>query len=195
MEEEFQALTVLTLLLGHVAQASRAISIPKERFDFDAQTEADCKFNFRFNKQEIPRLASILLLPDPVVTVGRYSASFVEATCILLNRLAWPHRLGTLTATFGRSREALSCIANTVMHHIYDQFAHLLKWDHKRLDVVWMRKCGTALHSCGAPLETCIGFIDGTVRGICRPGKKVQKVAYNGHKVSTYGFGLSHLLI
>ena len=34
---------------------------------------------------------------------------------------------------------------------------------------------------CGAPLENCFGFIDGTVRPICRPGQN-QRVVYNGHK-------------
>lgn len=33
----------------------------------------------------------------------------------------------------------------------------------------------------GAALSNCFGFVDGTVRPICRPGKD-QKVVYNGHK-------------
>ena len=36
-------------------------------------------------------------------------------------------------------------------------------------------------HNKGAPLDNCWGFIDGTVRGICRPGKD-QRVSYSGHK-------------
>ena len=33
----------------------------------------------------------------------------------------------------------------------------------------------------GTALSNCFGFVDGTVRPICRPGKD-QKVVYNGHK-------------
>ena len=33
----------------------------------------------------------------------------------------------------------------------------------------------------GSLLENCVGFIDGTVRPICKPGKE-QKKFYNGHK-------------
>lgn len=33
----------------------------------------------------------------------------------------------------------------------------------------------------GAPLDNCFGFIDGTVRPICRPNIN-QRVMYNGHK-------------
>ena len=38
-----------------------------------------------------------------------------------------------------------------------------------------------AVHSQGAPLANCWGFIDGTVRPVSRPGKN-QRVLYNGHK-------------
>ena len=37
------------------------------------------------------------------------------------------------------------------------------------------------IHEKGASLESCWGFIDGTVRPICRPGQN-QSVVYNGHK-------------
>ena len=33
----------------------------------------------------------------------------------------------------------------------------------------------------GAPLENCFGFVDGTVRPICRPNEN-QSTVYNGHK-------------
>ena len=33
----------------------------------------------------------------------------------------------------------------------------------------------------GAPLDSCLGFIDGTVRRIARPNKN-QRIVYNGHK-------------
>ena len=38
-----------------------------------------------------------------------------------------------------------------------------------------------AVYSQGAPLSNCFGFVDGTVRGIARPGHN-QRVMYNGHK-------------
>ncbi|ETV99808.1 hypothetical protein H310_07850 [Aphanomyces invadans] len=87
-----------------------------------------------------------------------------------------------MVQTFGRSREALSSIANETMLHVYHRFGHLLEWDEERLNGAWMAQCGQAIHARGAPLTTCIGFIDGTVREICRPGKSIQKAAYNGHK-------------
>ena len=38
-----------------------------------------------------------------------------------------------------------------------------------------------ATYNKGAPLENCVGFVDGTVRRIARP-KYNQRVMYNGHK-------------
>lgn len=44
-----------------------------------------------------------------------------------------------------------------------------------------MRRMAKAIYDKGAPLDHCIGFIDGTVRPITRPGL-FQKEVYNGHK-------------
>ena len=38
-----------------------------------------------------------------------------------------------------------------------------------------------AIYAKGAALSNCFGFVDGTVRPICRPTKH-QHVVYNGHK-------------
>ena len=38
-----------------------------------------------------------------------------------------------------------------------------------------------AIHAKGAALTNCWGFVDGTVRPVCRPGEN-QRVLYNGHK-------------
>lgn len=38
-----------------------------------------------------------------------------------------------------------------------------------------------AIEQKGAPLSTCIGFIDGTVRQIARPVVN-QQIMYSGHK-------------
>ena len=44
-----------------------------------------------------------------------------------------------------------------------------------------------AIHAKGAPLENCIGFIDGTFRHFCRPAKDgyngiAQRMQFSGHK-------------
>ena len=41
--------------------------------------------------------------------------------------------------------------------------------------------CLSTILQKGAPLDNCFGFIDGTVRPICRPNRG-QRTVYNGHK-------------
>ena len=37
------------------------------------------------------------------------------------------------------------------------------------------------VHTKQAPLDNCWGFVDGTTRLVCRPGKN-QRLLYNSHK-------------
>ena len=39
-----------------------------------------------------------------------------------------------------------------------------------------------AVHDKGAALRNCWGFVNGTVRLICRPNERIQKTLYNRHK-------------
>ena len=43
-----------------------------------------------------------------------------------------------------------------------------------------LEKFAQTIHNIGAPLSNCWGFVDGTVRQICRPGE-MQRTVYNGH--------------
>ncbi|MCP4800255.1 MAG: transposase family protein [bacterium] len=68
------------------------------------------------------------------------------------------------------------------MDDIYNRYSHLLT----DLNQPWLSRenlasFATAIRNKGAALENCWGFIDGTVRPICRPTQN-QRVVYNGHK-------------
>ncbi|EQC33593.1 hypothetical protein SDRG_08700 [Saprolegnia diclina VS20] len=109
-----------------------------EYFEDGAWHPLDKLTYFRFTKQQIVELVRFLCFPDEIITTHRYKADPLEAICIMLNRLALPHRLDTMVETIGRSREALSAISNHVMMHVYDCFHHLLELDEARLDAGWM---------------------------------------------------------
>ena len=49
------------------------------------------------------------------------------------------------------------------------------------LDPLKLEQYAIAVAEKGAALDNCYGFIDGTVRPICRPQDN-QRVVYNGHK-------------
>ena len=71
---------------------------------------------------------------------------------------------------------------NLVTDMIFDRFHHLFS----NLQQPWLssqnlQSFADAIHNRGAALNNCWGFVDGTVRPICRPSRN-QRVAYNGHK-------------
>ncbi|XP_066920034.1 uncharacterized protein [Clytia hemisphaerica] len=83
---------------------------------------------------------------------------------------------------FGRPVPQLSIISNKTMDIIYNNWSHLLtSFNQNWLSPANLQRYADAVHEAGGPLTTCWGFIDGTVRPICKPTRN-QRTVYNGHK-------------
>ena len=83
---------------------------------------------------------------------------------------------------FGRSVPELSLILHEVSNFIYTNHGYLLiDLDQPWLNSNHLENFARAVYEKGTALENCWGFVDGTVRPICRPGEN-QRVMYNGHK-------------
>ena len=103
--------------------------------------------------------------------------------CILLGRLAYPCRFSDLLQRFGRPVPELSLISNTVMNYIYENHQQrLTNWNQTFLNPAKLEEYAQAISDRGTALKNCFGFIDGTVRPICRPDQN-QRVVYNGPKI------------
>ena len=153
-----------------------------ERFDLQDMNDAECKAEFRVKKGDIPVLAEALGIPDSFICDQGTVSDGVEGLCLLLRRFAYPCRFSDLIHRFGRPVPVLSMISSTVMDFIYDNHSHrLTEWNDDIFDPANLLTFATAVHNKGAALDNCIGFIDGTVRPICRPGE-YQRIVYNGHK-------------
>ena len=84
--------------------------------------------------------------------------------------------------SFWKAPPVLSMIYNEVVQFMYREHGHrVTEWNHAILSPANLQIYAAAVHEKGGPLENCFGFIDGTVRPICRP-KKLQRTMYNGHK-------------
>ena len=148
-----------------------------EMFDLYAMDDMECKAEFRFRKNEIPRLAEALDIPETFFLPPRHNKSLR-----LLRRLTYPCFYSDLIPRFGQLIPELSMIYNIVLDHIYNTRGHRIsQWNNPILDHVSLERYAEAIHDKGAALDNCIGFIDGTVRSICRPGE-LQRVVYKGHK-------------
>ena len=151
-------------------------------FNWDNYDEHTCQNELWFEKADILCLKRCLQIPDEINFYKGSYCSGLEALCILLKRLAYPARYCDMVPRFGRSVPDLCKITHLILNHIYDNFSYLLqRWDTPFLSQESLQNYADAIHAKGAPLKNCFGFIDGTVRPICRPGK-YQKVVYNGHK-------------
>ena len=135
-------------------------------------TTDECKAEFRFELADLPLLAEALKIPDKIVCPSRTVATGMEALCITLKRFAYPCRYNDMIPRCGRSVSELCLITSEVTNHIFYTHGYLLR----DLDQPWLQsnhleEFANAIHSRGAALQNCWGFVDGTVRPICRPGE------------------------
>ena len=144
--------------------------------------EPECLSNLRFERADIPVLADTLGLPDTFHCYQRTTAGKLEGLCILLWRLGFPCRYADMIPMFGRPVAELSLITNEVLDFIYETHSHrLMEWNEELLSPLNLEIYANAIHRKGAALSNCFGFVDGTVRQICRQ-KKHQRIVYNSHK-------------
>ena len=151
-------------------------------FALNNWSDDECWTDFRFRKADLPRLKDCLLGDERVITENRLNVDGMEALCLTLRRLAFPCRFSDLVPLFGRSVPDLCYIFNKTLDMLYDRFGRLLtSFDQEWLSKVNLKKYSDCIFAKGAPLDNCLGFIDGTLRGVARPGVD-QKVMYSGHK-------------
>ena len=172
----------LTTLAEDEAAASKDDDLGP-RFDLDVVTDKTCKELFRFTKSEIRRLRRLLLIPEDNFALNRTCWSGEEGLCILLRRLAYPCRLCDLRRVFGRGVPDLSIIFNSLLTMLVARWGNLFG---NFAAASWFTPARVAsfaerIHAAKAPLTNCWGFIDGTVRPICRP-ISCQRYFYSGHK-------------
>jgi hypothetical protein len=156
------------------ARIHRAVSAP---FKLEQFNEEACLHLFRFGPSQILAISVIIFSSKSIELDPRARISDVEALCILLNRLSYPSRLKTMESTFGRSFTTLSRIINTTIDLILDSCGHVVSISSAFVNEETIRRWMNAIRQKGAPLEHCVGFVDGTVRPICRPSKIILQRA------------------
>ena len=146
-------------------------------FDLEAIDAVDSKAEFRVEKHDIPLLAEVLGIPEKFRCQQGTICDGIEGLCMLLKRLAYPCQYSDMIPCFAKPFPVLCMVTNTVVDYIYDQHQHRITgWNQTILNPVKLEQYAAAISR-----ENCFGFIDGTVRSICRPGKN-QRIVYNRHK-------------
>jgi hypothetical protein len=155
--------------------------------DFD---DATCIRDFRFRKSNLLIISNLLWhkvnrflvgTKASIICKNRYCCPFETGLLVVLYRLSQPRRIHhDMEAVFCLKMQHLSCILSTFIH-AFHQLAMLYMSDpaiyHGR-----MEQYSTLISAkCGNACSNVWGFIDGTLRRMCRP-KYHQKQAYSGHK-------------
>ena len=153
-----------------------------ENFQLDELDPAECKAEFRFEKSDLHDVAEALQIPETFRCQQRSICDGMEGLCMVLKRFAYPCRYSDMISRFAKPVPVLSMITNTVVDYIYDRHSHrLTQWNNTILGPQQLEEYANSISDCGAALDNCFGFIDGTVRPVCRPGEN-QRTVYNGHK-------------
>ena len=129
-----------------------------------------CHFLLRFYRY----LIASLVINEALSVVWKLSVSCLEGYHTHADTVTLYHDLVYLFQSSAWSVTTCLTIYNTHNHR-------LTQWNHTVLKPAALQIYSDAVTAKGATLHNCFGFIDGTVRPICRPGTN-QRVLYNGHK-------------
>ena len=165
---------------------SQRVSTSCFSFNFNGLSDRDCLMHFLFRKEDIIRMIPVVAWPESVTHTARngYGMTAILATCILLRRLATPCRWHDLELLFGKHASHLSECFWETLECFMEARGNLVQGPMSSSFI--SRRAAIyaeAIHNKCGVMDNCIGFIDGTVIGIARPGgSMLQNVAYNGHK-------------
>ena len=74
-----------------------------DRFNLESFDDIQCMTEFRVSKNDIERLANVLLIPPKIICSQRTICDDIEGLCTLLKRLSYPCRLTDMVPLFGRN--------------------------------------------------------------------------------------------
>ena len=153
-----------------------------ERFNLENMSDDESVSELRFYPGDIYKMIELFGFPEVFTCYNGVVCDSVEAFCLLLKRFAYPCRYQDLMSRFGRPVPQLCMISNQVLNFLHLNWAHLLSnFQQNWLSPQNLEAFAQSIHQKGAPLDNCWGFVDGTVRPICRPSHN-QRIVYNGHK-------------
>ena len=147
----------------------------------------ECKAEFRFEKKDLPMSASASYSRQ-ICLPTRNCLQWNGRTMYFAQKIKFPlslfrHDFAVLLVQF--LNYACSPIWSYGPNWVYATHGEgLTSWNQPFLSRECLESYAPTIFEKGAPLTNCFGFVDGTVRQICRPGKN-QQVVYNSHKEYT----------
>ena len=147
---------------------------------------------FGYHLGELQTVVDALEVPSGIRTTGGHVFPGEEAVLLLLRRFRSTDPLLSLTCETGRSISAISEVVTFMVEHITTTFPHLV--DERSFEGYksMFGEFADAFSEFGLPIDNLIGFIDGKLWPVCRPGE-YQHVLYSGHK-RTHGLKMQGIV-
>ena len=162
-------------------QELRVFQIPSgARFQEDALCEKTFVLEFRFSHAQMDRVVLALLaagVPKVIKTRARDKCRLYEALCMMCMKFAWPTRLGSMVRMFGSSVARMSRIIGQFRRTLFNLFCPALAAP-RVLPLATLEEFAAAIKVKSGCFNV-VGFIDGTVRPVCKP-THLQAACYNG---------------
>ena len=159
------------------AHEMRTYDVASVSFSADDYDDKMFRSYFRFEKTEVHEIIRFLQLPDVIRSTERDQAPAYDVFCMMCMKFAHPVGLFTMIKMFGKSCPVISRLISALRGLLYDRFADSLK-NPKVLTPAQCTEFAQRIEViCGMPIV--VGFIDGTVRPICKPSV-LQGPLYSG---------------
>jgi hypothetical protein len=157
---------------------------PPPKINLSALTDDELWGFTRFTSRYLVQIPALLGLPPTFQTRNRYRFTREEGFFLLCARLSSKSTLFQLHQLFGYRESHISEAVNWMISWINDNWGFLLEdfsSGHLTKERLQLFAEKIKNHKKGAPLGNVWGFLDCTIRPICRPCVW-QRICYNGHK-------------
>ena len=150
-------------------------------FHFDNYCEKLFVQDFRFSKQQVNCIVQSLVhvagIPKDICSDSGDKTDLRTAFLCLCMKYAWPTRLGKMCQLFGKCTSWISRIVSKMRKLLFEFCFPKMRCPPRLSDADVQRFARAVEHVSG--VHVIFGFLDATVRPICRPSIG-QKECYNG---------------
>ena len=174
--------------IDHELNIERRHRIPTTDFAFKINPLSNYArlINFRFCKDDISKASKAIGRPNNLKRTSRngYGANPELKACVVLRLFAGPCRWIDLEEQFGKHSSHLSETFCKTLERFIERRGDLLNGNISPEFLAGNAiSYAEAVQRNSNAITNCVGFIDGKVIEIARPGEyRMQNVVYNGHK-------------
>ena len=164
----------------YLVQNFNLLKSGRKRIELHTLTDDDFYHLTRFSSSDISQISKLLGLPNTIVTPSRYIFTKEEAFFLLCCWFSWPNGLKTLELLSGYSSSMISECVNWMSKFIHNNWDFVLQdFSSNLLSSNWLSQFSNAVNRRTNALTNCWGFLDCTIREICRP-VVWQQALYSG---------------